>query len=358
MNFWEGMWARFRAAALKQKTPFLTADQVDVEYDADSIAEGTAYCRLWLVEMRLARGVDWFKQFYPLVYTAITYQYNGKPVTVPFIAGVDYFKGLASRNLDRVVSQRFPLTPLFPYTRDVVNIKAGLFAMQANDPIQSVIQTMGRFADLLPVPELFTVVKVAAELNSGIEKLFDVGKASLQLGYQDTFTPKGSGGSNDLRAGYFAVILTPAEDFADGCLRIVKDGLYLSPVDPGGQTSPLTGYNYMLFRWEKRTEQDWEALTSINELVKSAQNAVIAKKLAEAKDIQRAIRIAIIRSPDLVKRDRPVVFGKIEAELKELSLQGKQAQTRSLFQIMKREMPAPTAAEQAEWDNLEKLLAS
>jgi hypothetical protein len=355
MSFWEKVWNKFRAAALKQKTPFLAPEQVDVKYDAEPIAQGAAYCRLWLSEMRLARGVDWFKSFYPMVYTAISYQYDGKQVTVPYIAGVDYFKGLGAGNLDRVVSQRFPLTPLFPFTRDLVGIKAGVFGMQTNDPIQSAIETMGKFASLLPVPELSQVVKIAEELNSGIEKLFDVGAASLQLGYQDTFSARGGGGNNDLRPGYFAVILTPETSFADNRLRVIKDALYLLP-EGGGAPVPLTGYNYMLFRLEKRTEQDWEALKSINELVQRAQDAVTKKQMGEAKEILTAIRIAIMRSPDVVKSDRKVMFDKIEAELKDLGLQGKQVQMRSLYEIMQRPMPAPGAAAGEAWDRLEKLV--
>jgi hypothetical protein len=359
MSLWDKLWKKFRDTAPKYKTPVLTPEQVQPKSDATPIAEGTAYCRLWLVEMRLARGVDWFNERYPVVYTATTYEYGGSNVTVPYIAGVDSFKGITQNNLDKVVTGSVALTPLFPYKRNPVELKAGLFSMRSDSVVSSFIQTMGRFTKLLPVPELSTVLKVADELYSGIESLFDAGDSRMELGYQQTFSPGGGGGSNDLRQGYFAVILTPEESFANDRLRVIDDALHLAPDKPGEKPQPVTGYNYLLFRLEKRPAQDWEALTAIKELVHRAQDALQEGKVAEAKQILGAIRIAILRSPDVVKADQKPMFEKIEAELRELGLEGRRvaATRRSLYQIMQRPAPAATTEATAEWASLEQIVA-
>jgi hypothetical protein len=66
VTFWKTITQSVSCEAKKYKTPFLPEHRVDVPYDADPIKVGEAYCRVWLVEMRLAQGVEWFKQRYPV----------------------------------------------------------------------------------------------------------------------------------------------------------------------------------------------------------------------------------------------------------------------------------------------------
>jgi hypothetical protein len=360
MSFWDTLWTAFRTSfrdqAPRYKTPILEPGQVDRGGDANPIAEGTSYLRLWLVEMCLAHGTDFFQKRYPVVYTETTYKYGGKAVTVPFIAGVDYFKRLTDRNLDKVVSKSFEITPVFPFATGTIGFKAGLFSMKASDPVGAFVETLGDFAKLLPVPELSAVVNVAEKINSGVQSLFNAGESRMELGYQQTFAPAGSNGANELRPGYFAVVLGAAKDFEDKDLRVVKDVLHLAP--GGANPNPLSGYNYMLFRVEKRTTQDWETLTAIKELVERAQDALQKKEQAEAKEILAAIKITILRSPDVVKADRKAMYDKIEAELRDLGLEGKRADgaaVRSLNSIMQRPTARAAAADPA-WGRLEELL--
>jgi hypothetical protein len=357
MSFWDNGWKAFRNTAPRYKTPVLEAGQVDRGAEAKPIAEGTAYLRLWLVEMCLAHGTDWFQKRYPVVYTETTYRYGGKTVTVPFIAGIDYFSRLTDRNLEKVVSKSFEVTPPFPFAAGTVGFKAGLFSMQASNPVGAFVQTLGEFAKLLPVPELSTVVDVADKINSGVQRLFDAGESRMELGYQQTFAPAGSNGANELRPGYFAVVLGTAKDFADKDLRVIGDVLHLAP--GGANPQPLSGYNYMLFRLERRAEQDWETLTAIKELVERAQDALQKGEQDEAKQVLAAVRIAILRSPDVVKADRKTMYDKVEAELRDLGLEGKRAEgaaRRSLYSIMQRTAVQPAAAPDAAWARLEELL--
>src|SRR5262245_15397981 len=137
MNLWDRVGKAFRDNAKKYKTPIFATSSAAVEKD-------TSYCRLWLVEMRLAKGVDWFQDRYPVVYSAVRYIYGGEPVTVPYIAGREYFQTLTDRNVDRVVQINRPLTPLFPFKGGLVELEAGLFSMRASDPIGKFIAALER----------------------------------------------------------------------------------------------------------------------------------------------------------------------------------------------------------------------
>ncbi|MEQ9624217.1 hypothetical protein [Coleofasciculus chthonoplastes] len=73
MIFWQNFSETFRRDSPKYQALFLPEYRIDVDYDTTPINAGEAYCRLWLVEMRLARDVDWFRERYPVVHAAIRF---------------------------------------------------------------------------------------------------------------------------------------------------------------------------------------------------------------------------------------------------------------------------------------------
>lgn len=356
MNFWQNFSESFRRNAKRYQAIFLPDYRVDVDYDSTPIEAGKAYCRLWLVEMRLARDVEWFKGRYPVVHTATRFNYGGKSVTIPYLAKP--LQAVAKDNLDQVVQGNYPLTPLFPFNQGLVELQAGLFNMIDSDPVGRFIKTMGRFSELLPVPELSAVVNLADPIYRGIEDLIGAGDGQLELGYQKTFA--GGGGDNDLKAGYFAAILAEEGEVQPDRLCVVNDCLRVG--SPGKGTAfvkdgkPLEGYSYMLLRIERRTAQDWESLTKINKLVNQAQDWVFNEKYEAVKTgLLPGIKMAIYSSPDLVKADRKAMMLKIEDYLREIGLQGGTGKRRSLFSIMQRPLPEVAAETEEELAVLENL---
>jgi hypothetical protein len=232
--------------------------------------------------------------------------------------------------------------------------------MVNSDPIGKFIKTMGRFSELLPVPELSSVVKLAEPVYRGIEDLIGAGEGQLELGYQQTFSAAGGGGDNGLKPGYFVAILAAENQINPDTLCVVNDSL---KVGSPGKTKvfvrdgkPLDGYSYMLFRIEKRAAQDWESLTQIKELVYQAQDAVFDGEYSKVKSfLLPAIKATIFRSPDLIKADRRNMVLKIYAHLREIGLQGVTVQKRSLYSIMQRPLPAIDLETEAELAALETL---
>lgn len=362
MGLFETLGNKFSHEAMKYKTVFLPDYRVDAAYDSTPIKAGEAYCRIWLADIHLERDVEWFKRRYPVVHAAVRFHHGNEVVTIPYIAEPGHLRSLGTGDVGTVIQSNYPITPLFPFNQGLVELQAGLFSMVSDDPVAKFIKIMGRFSELLPVPELSSVVKLAQPIYQGIEELLDIGDRQLELVYQQAFTDASGGGGNLLRAGYFAVILAEEHQFNSDTLCVVSDRLQVGSPGPTKMflrdRQPLTGYSYMLFRIEKKTQQDWESLTKIKELVYLAQDAVYAQKYEEVKaTLIPAIRTSILRSPDIAKSDRQPMILKIEETLKEQSLQSPELQRRSLYSIMQRPLPAIDAATKAELASLERLFA-
>jgi hypothetical protein len=360
MNIFQNLSETFSREAKKYKTIFLPKYRVDIDCDDTPIRAGDAYCRIWLEDMNLAKDVDWFKQRYPVVHAAVRFHYDSKLVTIPFLAAPGQLKDLGSNNLDKVIQDRYPLTPLFPFNQGLVEFQAGLFSIASSDSIGKFIETMGRFAKLLPVPQLSSVLNLAEPVYRGIEDLLDIGERRLELGYQQTFSDADGGSSNFLREGYFAVILAEEHEINSENLCVVNDNLRLG--SPGTtkvfvrDSKPFKGYSYMLFRIEKRKQQDWESLTTIKELVAKAQDAVLSAEYEKVKQfIIPAIQAEVYRSSDITKADRSQMIRKIKDFLQELGLQGAKVQKRSLYSIMQRPLPQVDPETEAELASLEQL---
>lgn len=363
MSFWDQISEVFSGNTKEHQSFFLEPNRVDKsEYGDSPISEGNAYCRLWLVEMRLAKNREFFKTRYPVLHSVIRFHYGGKTTTIPYLAGPGFLKELTQSNLDKIIQCNYPLTPLFPFNGGVVEMQAGLFSMVANDQMDRFITVLGRFANLLPVPQLSAVLEIAAPVYQGIEDLLDVGDGRLELGYQQTFG--GSGGSNFLREGYFVALLSGGHAITERTLCVVNDGLYIGPAGPnkeflsGPNRSRLEDCSYMLFRFEQKPEQDWESLTNIKDLVYQAQEAVVKDDMDGAKSILTAIKIAVFRSPDLTKTDKRKMVYRITTELQEWGLQSVKGFVAkpSLYAIMQRQVPQVDAEVEAELDALERLV--
>ncbi len=77
MSFWQNFSEIFRRDSRKYQALFLPEYRIDKGIDTTPIQAGEAYCRIVLVEMRLARDIDWFKKKYPVVHVATRFNHGG-----------------------------------------------------------------------------------------------------------------------------------------------------------------------------------------------------------------------------------------------------------------------------------------
>lgn len=226
------------------------------------LTAGKHYFQLWLNELYLKSDRDWFKSYYPVVHSLIRFNFGNQQAEIPYIAGPSNLKNVDSNNLDKVIQLNYPLTPLMPFNGGMVEMSAGILAMQGKDYTNGFIKVLEDFSGLITVPPLSLALNVAGTLVKGVSELLRANNGELHLGLHQTFTGKDSGGANRLRSGYIAVILAETDQIATDSLWVLRDRLYKG----SNQRDLFTGYTYMLFRIDKcENRDDWKALTYIKD---------------------------------------------------------------------------------------------
>jgi len=272
------------------------------------------YVRLWLTEMFLAKDRRWFREWHPAVHALVRTRYGDEEVEVPYIAGPMKLPGLDEAGLGRTLHLNHALTPLMPYGGGSVELAAGLLAMKGSSDVSRLIGTLGRFADLLMIPQLSSALQVAGPLADSIEGLLSSGSGKLDLGLHQTLVSEGGGGANILQEGYFAVIRGSERDLDPDRLWVVDDRLRQGP--SLRDSAPLTGYSYMLFRMERREERDaWSGLTRINEPYRRALTAFEERDAERGAAYMRQAVFASLDEPALTWIDGRRIAERLQHEL-------------------------------------------
>ena len=355
MSFLENVGGIFIKEAKKYSVVRIKQGNTDVDFDAAPFVEGESYCRVWLVEMCLEKGVEWLKKRYPVVCSAVRFQHGDKEITLPYIAGPDYLKTHARDNYDRIIQLDHPLTPLFPFQHGLLEIQAGLFSLVAADWVNRFVNTLDRFSKMVRIPELSSAVRFAAPVCAGIEDLLGIGDNRLEIGYQQTFTGT-DGTGNRLTPGYFVILRAEPNDVAKLDLGVREERLCVTDGKAGeAKPVPLAGLSYMLFKIEKQAQQNWEQLTQIKKLFDAAVRAANGKTKA-LNSVRENLRIAVATSPDIARAHRPQVWENIKAAIGEMTLHGAATTdgSFSLYPVMQRNRPISpeTVAEVAAVENL------
>jgi hypothetical protein len=241
-----------------------------------------------------------------------------------------------SDNLERVIQERYALTPRFPFNQGLIELEIGLFKMQASNPILKFMETLGRFSKFLPTGQISSfsgAVDISKAIYQGIEDLIGAGSGQLELGYQTTLSDPID------KVGYFAVILAEEQELDKTNLYVQENRLRVGgPPQPNSQ--PLRGYSYMLFQLERYSQQDWEDLISIKDLVYQAQDEVFNGNYSQVKTfILPKLRAIVFSSPDIARNDRRGMIVKIETHLREIGLQAASTPKLSFYEIMQRPLP-------------------
>lgn len=294
--------------------------------DAAPVTAGDSYFRLWAVQMFLRRDREWFKSWYPVVQSVTSFRFGSSQslVDIAQVAGPNHLSNVDPTHLDNVVQLDYTLTPLVPFNGGIVQIEAGLVAMevQGSDLLQRFLDVMGNFANLMAVPQLSSALTIAGTVSKGVETLLGVGSKHMALGYQQTFAGAGGGGTNTLHATTIALInTTSGTHMQEGLWMKESVLLYGHDID---SAQPLTGVDYLLLRIETRKERDdWNALTSISEPFNKAMTALGQvdvngnPRVADADIYIQSAAAAALASPDLTTQDRPRVARAIRDTYKE-----------------------------------------
>ena len=279
-------------------------------------AAGDHYFRLWLVEMFLENDREWFTSWHPAVHAGISFKFGNSEEVITRVAGASLLPDLSTDNLDRVIGLNYPMTPLVPFNGGTVSLSAGLLAIAGKNDVKSFLKVLGDFSNLLMVPQLSAALTIATPLANGLSELVGATTNNLMLGLQQTWS-SGTGGGASLRAGYVAVVLAKDDEIDRDRLWVIDGRLRYGVAS--GDAKPLTGFNYMLFRLERRDERDdWDSLTAIRDPYNKAIEMLQAGNTEQADAFIRAAKAAAFLAPELTQNvDRRRVVKQIQQRYEE-----------------------------------------
>jgi hypothetical protein len=269
-----------------------------------SCQAGAHYFRLWLAEMRLAQDQTWFTTRHPAVHALVRLRFGDQDVDLPRIAGPMALPGLDQAHLGAVVHLDHPLTPLLPYNGGVVEVSAGLVALEGTSVLREFVTAVDAVTQVLAQPPLSTALAAVGPVTRAVQTLLGAATGRQHLGVHLAFA--GDQPPRALHAGYLAVIRR------DGGQLLVED-LSIQDGVLRYRHAPLAGVDYMLFRIERMTERDdWDSLASIAAPFRDALTALSHGNASVADAHVRRAMLEAWTSPDLTRTDRSRVCAEIK----------------------------------------------
>ncbi len=284
--------------------------------DNTELKAGEHYFRLLLVEMFLVNDRKWLTDWFPVVHTAISFKFGDQQELLTNVAGESFLNQLGQQKPGRIIGLNYPVTPLLPFNGGTIELTSGLVGVAGGNDVLACLQILGSFSQLLLVPQLSAALAVAMPLADGVAKFVGATENQMLLGLHQSWSAA-TGGANVLRAGYFVVIAADSKTIAPQNLFVVDDGLrYGNKIET---STPLTDYDYMLFRLERRDERDdWDSLTAIQKPYERAIEMLEAGNLEQADAFIRTAKAVAFTAKELTaKVDRRRVIEQLEKAYQE-----------------------------------------
>ncbi|MGH8907025.1 MAG: hypothetical protein ACRD0K_11020 [Egibacteraceae bacterium] len=272
--------------------------------DAAPFVAGRTYLRLWLADMFLAQDRRWFTDQYPAVQASIRLSFAGQQRTFTRVARP------AKNQLGRGIWQDYQLSDLMPYWGGVVVVEGGLVAIKGDNLLSLTLDVLGDFASLV-APPLASALNIAEKVANGIDKLIGAG-GDVALAYHRGFAAAGGGGQNVLRPGYLAVVGASTSKLDPRDLTVADSRLHRRS---GSSSTPLTGYDYLVFRIEGRQERDDWRFPDLQRLLDQAHIARAFGKDDDFEALKCQLLASVVTSLDLTVPDRRRVALSIKEEL-------------------------------------------
>lgn len=269
-----------------------------------SCQAGAHYFRVWLAEMRLAQDQSWFTSRHPAVHALVRLRFGDQDVELPRIAGPMTLPGLDQAHLGAVVHLDHPLTPLLPYNGGVVEVSAGLTALEGSNVLREFVSAVDAVTQVLAQPPLSAALAAVGPVTRAVQTLLGAATGRQHLGVHVAYA--GDQAPHALHAGYLAVVRCAATQLPVADLSVQQGVLRY-------RGAPLSGVDYMLFRIERMVERDdWDSLASIATPFRDALTALSHGNAMVAEAHVRRAMLEAWTSPDLTRADRTRVCGEIK----------------------------------------------
>src|SRR5215831_4326837 len=108
-------WIKGQTATPNQKYTLERDNAVAPVTDNSPVQAGRDYFRIWLAEMHLQHGSNWFETRYPVVYSSVQLQFAAQTQHIDTLAGPSRLKEVDKEHLERAIGLNYQLTPLLPF---------------------------------------------------------------------------------------------------------------------------------------------------------------------------------------------------------------------------------------------------
>lgn len=277
------------------------------------------YFRVVLAEMHLTKERQWFKNWYPMVYSLVRLTFGNQQVDFPYVAGTMNIANLSEREAEVVqqsVRLNYPLTALLPFKGGSVELEAGLVAIQGDDLVNRWIKALGNFAEIAMIPPLSAGLKIGEGVAKGLDGLLGVQGKMPRLYFHNLYEAGKEGSEESLQDRYYALIGAEKGTFDAAELWVEDRQLVHKPPSPTARR--LSDFPYMLIRVKREpTRDDWHTFSEIDDALRKMTEAFFNRDYETAeKNKERAMAI-VANSPDFTRGDRTRIWNEIKLEYEE-----------------------------------------
>jgi hypothetical protein len=290
------------------RPPFIgpvTAAAGDALQAGATFAPDASYFSVRLVEMRLAKGGEYFKTYLPMGVCVVEYTFGAERRRIPLVLSNETVQAMLGDVKGEVGAVKFTDMPVIrraPVKEDNLTLFVGLFRIPFSDVAKSVLQLAADVSDEVGAAAFGSGAKLATKLYDRVSSLFKLNAVEARFAYLDGQALKKSG--YVLVSGPLPKDVDP-EDFVVQNSRL---GLR-----PGAKTTPeaLDTIDYCLVAIEQRSSL-FETNAELRQLAalpfhahwRKVTTLLTEQKAAEAEQALLKLRSEVVTSPDLTEEDR------------------------------------------------------
>jgi hypothetical protein len=360
MPLWDYFQDLFTKQAQHKLKVRIGPDRCTRKFTETEVRAGEHYVRIVLAQMFVHDEQVFLKKYRPAVHSLVKVTMGEEPVQIPNIADSSKV-ALKPVGGAAIIDNNYELTPPLPFNGGDLGIDVGMVAVPVDNILERYLGTLAKFSSLLNVTQLSSVLKIAEPLALGIQELVTAGQGSMHLGYHDSFSARKEGEAegeeqlvNPLRQGYLALVDAPTGQLDSNSLFVVEDSLHTGTSLEDGKHQPLTGYDYMLIRFEVRADRDdWRGLATISDPLKQAlttlsdpnvTDPVLGKELLSRANLYlRQAQLRARTAPELTIAHRRVVVKELQKMVDEAKADSGVAEMNLSTPLAGGEAPDPLA---------------
>ncbi|MHA2084645.1 MAG: hypothetical protein ACXABD_12890 [Candidatus Thorarchaeota archaeon] len=279
----------------KDKLPLLTADNY--------------YFEIYINEMYLPYGRNWFSTYYPMVSVVSEFQYGKEIEAIPNIVGNTKFNELSKKKKipEKMIFENISVSGPHPYRGGQVTLSLVLWRVKQKDYTGTIMKLVEHAAEaFLPC----SITKVSGVVLEGLDNLLQGDDVTPLLGIRKGFGSQKEG----LQSGYYVLIDNPGDDFDETALHVRDDHLHMNG-------KPYQKSAFILFSIKgdpDRTDEERFSFYSFWELVQEYANSSMASDWKVAKSIMGHLYTKMNFSPDLTETHAEILSEKWTARMVEI----------------------------------------